>query len=150
MDTVEADDALGVDQTEDTIIASIDKDLLMIPGKHYNINTGKFLEVKDPGHLEIVVSKSGKKMITGSGFKWFCAQLLLGDIVDNIIGLNRYGPVKVYNCLKDMINPRVMYFYVYSLYVLNKREADFHLNCKLLWIMRKEDQEFYEELIYDI
>ena len=32
----EANDAMGEAQTDDTIICSIDKDLLMIPGWHYN------------------------------------------------------------------------------------------------------------------
>ena len=30
-DTLEADDALGINQTDDTMIVSLDKDLLMIP-----------------------------------------------------------------------------------------------------------------------
>ena len=32
----EADDDLGVNQTDDSIICSLDKDLRMIPGKHYS------------------------------------------------------------------------------------------------------------------
>ena len=35
-DTLEADDALGINQTEDTMIVTLDKDLLMIPGKHFS------------------------------------------------------------------------------------------------------------------
>ena len=34
-DGIEADDALGIAQREDTIICSLDKDLLQIPGNHY-------------------------------------------------------------------------------------------------------------------
>ena len=36
IDGQEADDALGIAQTDDTVICSIDKDLLMIPCRHYN------------------------------------------------------------------------------------------------------------------
>jgi len=35
-DTLEADDALGINQTDDTMIVSLDKDLLMVPGKHFS------------------------------------------------------------------------------------------------------------------
>ena len=37
----EADDALGWNQTETTVICTIDKDLDMIPGMHYNFVSGK-------------------------------------------------------------------------------------------------------------
>ena len=43
----EADDALGIAATPNSIIASDDKDLLQIAGKHYNIRTQKMLEHPD-------------------------------------------------------------------------------------------------------
>ena len=45
-DTLEADDALGINQTDDTMIVSLDKDLLMIPGKHFS------WEIKGKGGLK--------------------------------------------------------------------------------------------------
>ena len=73
----EADDLLGIEQTSNTIIASIDKDLDMIPGKHYNF-------VKDL-HYE-VSNAEGKH-------KFWC-QMLTGDNTDNIPGIRGIGPAK--------------------------------------------------------
>ena len=36
IDGMEADDALALAQTDKTAIATIDKDLLMVVGRHYN------------------------------------------------------------------------------------------------------------------
>ena len=66
-DGIEADDALGIAQTEETIICSIDKDLLMIPGKHYNFVKKEFYEVSPTEALRV-----------------FYKQLLLGDRSDNV------------------------------------------------------------------
>jgi hypothetical protein len=80
-DGFEADDALALAQTEDTIICSIDKDLLMVPGRHYNWRKEEFTDVTYE-----------------SGVKWFCTQLLQGDwSTDSIIGCGHletkvYGP----------------------------------------------------------
>ena len=68
---VEADDLLGMNQTTDTVICSNDKDLHMIPGKHYNF-------VKDE-HCEIDLLAADD---------WFFIQLIMGDRTDNIKGLS--------------------------------------------------------------
>lgn len=140
----EADDYLGIGATENTIIASNDKDLLMVPCWHYRITANKTLKSDDPGRL--FLSKCRKKIL-GTGIKWFCAQLLLGDNVDNIKGIKGYGPVKVYTFLKDINNIKTMFQAVKNVYKLNKREVDFDKNCKLLWMAREPKQIFSEELI---
>jgi len=80
-DGIEADDALGIAQTaagtESTCIISIDKDLDMIPGLHYNF--------KDEIHYDITKEQ---------GWKIFCKQLLTGDTTDNIPGLPKIGAMK--------------------------------------------------------
>ncbi len=58
-------------------IASIDKDLLQIPGWHYNYHKKTF---------EYVTKKQGKR--------FFWQQVLQGDNTDNIPGCFRVGPVK--------------------------------------------------------
>lgn len=73
----EADDALADNQTEDTIIASIDKDLDQIPGEHYDF-------VKD-----VRYSVSPLR-----GLRFFYLQLLQGDRTDNIPGIEGIGPKK--------------------------------------------------------
>lgn len=76
-DGYEADDALAMAQTEDTIIASIDKDLNQIPGWHYDIVKENLYYV-DERDAEIS----------------FLKQLLTGDRTDNVSGIRGIGPVK--------------------------------------------------------
>ena len=59
---------------EDYVIASIDKDLKCIPGKHYNIN-----------HQIVETVTEYEAM------KFFYAQLLAGDLTDNIPGIPGIG-----------------------------------------------------------
>jgi hypothetical protein len=74
-DGIEADDILADDQTKNTVICSIDKDLLQIPGKHYNwVKDEKTLVTPDMGHI----------------LKW--RQVLTGDSTDNIPGIRGLGP----------------------------------------------------------
>jgi len=65
----EADDALGIHQCQnpDTIICSIDKDLLQIPGKHYDFRKDVFHSIKPT-----------------EGLYRFYKQILVGDSTDNI------------------------------------------------------------------
>lgn len=81
---MEADDALALSQTEDTAIATIDKDLLMVPGKHYNY-----------------VKEEWKEVTEEWGHRFFHHQMLTGDKVDNIIGLKGIGPKKADKLLDD-------------------------------------------------
>ena len=75
-DGYEADDVLAMGQTDDTVIASIDKDLLQIPGKHYNFVTGDRL---------LVCEDTAKRNRL--------RQILTGDGTDNIPGIYRVGAV---------------------------------------------------------
>lgn len=80
VDTCEADDLLAVHQKDDTCICSLDKDLKMVPGWHYNWNT----DIK-------------RRVSEEEGYRWFMYQLLVGDGTDNIIGCGHdeegvYGP----------------------------------------------------------
>jgi hypothetical protein len=75
----EADDALGIKQfsnpDKSTVICSIDKDLKMIPGYHYNPNTGNFwYQTIDDANM----------------FFWW--QMMVGDTTDNIPGIRKVGP----------------------------------------------------------
>jgi hypothetical protein len=82
---IEADDMLGLNQNEDTVIASIDKDLLMIAGKHYDI-----------------LSEERTLVGKNQGDRWFFAQLIAGDRVDNMKGIPGYG-VKTAKKLVDSL-----------------------------------------------
>ena len=79
---MEADDAIGIEATKrknnkDLFISSIDKDLLQIPGEHYNF-----------------VSRSHFTVSVEEGNEHLGRQLLVGDITDSIKSLRGIGPVK--------------------------------------------------------
>ena len=84
----ETDDYLRIWRNEtiaagdDCIISSIDKDLLIIPGVHFNIKKREFIEVTQLG-----------------AWRNLYEQLLKGDPTDNIPGLPGIGPVKAKNLL---------------------------------------------------
>jgi len=118
-DGFEADDEMGVQQdkeTMSTVICSIDKDLLQIPGRHYNF-------VKK---LHSVQSKD-------QGLKHLYLQSLIGDRSDNIIGVAGIGPVKAEQALAELL-PEEWYDKCRELYNDDER---FHLNMKLLYIWQK-------------
>jgi hypothetical protein len=73
---IEADDALAIAQTSDSVIVSIDKDLLQVPGMHYNW-------VRDE-----------KLLVTPEvGLRKLYQQVLTGDGTDNIPGIYGIGDV---------------------------------------------------------
>jgi len=76
----EEDDALGVNQSDSTIIATIDKDLNQIPGKLINF-------YKTPWEI--------KEITEEDGIRFFWEQMILGDSVDNIVGVEGIGKVKM-------------------------------------------------------
>lgn len=76
-DGIEADDLLGINQSNDTCIATIDKDLDMVPGLHYNWRKG------EEGELYIITPEEGEYNF------WY--QMLVGDSVDNIPGVPGVG-----------------------------------------------------------
>lgn len=82
---IEADDALAMLQTDDTVIVSIDKDLLQVPGKHYNwVTETKLLVTPEVGLQKLYI------------------QLLTGDATDNIPGIHGIGPVKARAIITDL------------------------------------------------
>lgn len=137
---LEADDLLGMHQSNDTIICSIDKDLLQIPGKHYNNDSREVIHSKDPGELilsERVDNKGRYKYILkGFGYKWFWAQMLLGDIADNITGIKRMGPKTVYNYLYYEDSFKGLARLVKQKYIEHDMLDLYHINKRLLWIKR--------------
>jgi DNA polymerase-1 len=70
----EADDWLGLNQTTDTVICTLDKDLRMVPGWHYNWRTQQLSHVNPE-----------------EGFRFFLQQMITGDSVDNIPGIPDAG-----------------------------------------------------------
>lgn len=128
-DGIEADDDLGIAQTEDTVICSIDKDLLQVPGRHFNFVSGSHSVVDER-----------------TGWINFYTQLVLGDKADNIPGYDgKMRPIvpkflqPVLDDLAQCDSDRAMYERVYDLYDTEGLGIDrFHMNCELLYILREE------------
>lgn len=125
IDGQEADDAMGIkayDLPEDSsCIMTIDKDLDMIRGWHYNF-------VKED--LYYVTEKEA--------IKNFYIQILTGDRVDNIPGLKGVGPVKAKKILENCTTEK-------SLFKAVSEKYDHDIDKltergRLLWIRRKEKQ----------
>lgn len=123
----EADDAIGIaaysyeDDDEAYIIMSIDKDLDMIRGWHYNFT-------KD---LKYFVQED-------ETMRTFYTQVLTGDRVDNIPGLKGVGPKKAEKILKDCVSEQDMYQAVLKAY--DNNEEYLWEQSKLLWIRRQPSQ----------
>ena len=138
-DDLEADDLLGM-ASRTAIVCSIDKDLLMCPGVHYNLTTGDITKSAQPGSLHLVTAKDSRKTLKGYGFKWFCAQMLLGDSVDNIQGIKGMGSVGAFKELDSLNNTKDMWGCVQKIYKKHELEYTSRLeeNKILLWINQPE------------
>lgn len=122
IDNQEADDAMGINQTKDTIICSIDKDLLMIPGRHYNFVKDEYQEVS-----------------TEKAMRHFYTQCLTGDRADNIKGIEKVGPKKAEKILADCVTEKQMFDAVREAY---SNDEEFIMNARVLWIRRKDNEDW--------
>ena len=151
VDGQEADDAIGIEQYkiaaekgnfDQTYIASIDKDLMILEGEHYHLDK----------HIITYISHE-------DGLKRFYGQLLTGDATDNIPGLvrclklqgreeeakklvySRPGYIKKYNeyCLDHPASQ--CYNYVVGMYLHYEIQQKIIEEIgQLLWIRRKEGE----------
>lgn len=116
----EADDGMGKMQTRNTIICTIDKDLDMIPGWHFN---WKRFEM-------YYVNKEDAQ-------RFFWTQMLTGDRTDNIYAIKGVGPKKAEKILDGCVNEFLMYAAVNRAYCdeFGAHAGDrFYENYKLLKI----------------
>lgn len=118
----EADDAIATACTEhgdDSIIVSLDKDFDQVQGWHYNF------------------TKKEKYYITAEeGLLNFYMQFLVGDRVDNIIGVKGIGPKKAYKLLNGL-SEREMFDVCVEELGSQERAIE---NGILLYLQRKPDE----------
>lgn len=136
-DMLEADDHLGITMTQHPgcAIATIDKDLRMIPGLHYEWN------------------KQAKFNVSQElAFSWFLRQMLMGDTADNIPGIDGIGEVLA----KDVVDgkphkdvARAIEDYYFTQYGADWEEAINEV-AKLLWILRHPDQRHDKDLWFTL
>lgn len=124
---VEADDCLGIAQDNNTIICSIDKDLLQIPGRHYNW-------VKQEEYNVSVLNADGN----------LYKQAILGDRSDDIPGYDGKARAKPPNFLVPVLehidectSELEMYEFVKKQYDL-ENNPNLERNMHLLFIQRKD------------
>ena len=129
---LEADDLLAMLQDEDTFIYSEDKDLLQVPGTHWNIKKKEFFEITP-----------------SDGFRFLMSQMILGDTVDNIAGLKGYGPAKCKDLLTDNTDTIQMPFNVLTEYIKVNGLVDgldmFAENYNLLKLRDNRGEYFQEK-----
>lgn len=148
---MEADDALGIAQNSNShnglfqpqldpkrsVICSIDKDLLQIPGQHYNF-----------------VRKEWSLINRWEGLQWFYKQILIGDTVDNVQGCKGIGPVKAGKAIDQIRQDRgerALFESVVQTYEKQETEATRQeildhilLVGRLLKIKQTEDEGLWE------
>lgn len=126
---IEADDALGIAQTEESVICSIDKDLLMIPGRHYNWQRKEYYEISE-----------------WEGWRNFYTQLLTGDRTDNILGVWKDTPKfkERAHVVLNGLAPEEMKCIVGMEYALEYDNPEERMQeaADLLWIQREVDDRW--------
>jgi hypothetical protein len=125
VDGQEADDAIGIEayksEEDSYLIMTIDKDLDMIRGWHYNFIKGIRYHVDECDTL-----------------RWFYTQVLTGDRVDNIPGLKGIGPKKAEKILGEAATEGELFQAVLKAY--DNDLARLTEMGQLLWIRRKEGE----------
>ena len=155
---IEADDAMAIAQTytrfgyyvlgdtpkNSTIICTRDKDLRQVPGLFFSWELGNQPQI-GPLHVDSLGSLTYEKgKVFGTGFKWFAAQVLMGDAADNIPGLNKYGPVKAFGILNEAESEAEctdLLIREYKAVHGEDWEQQLLEQGQLLWIVRELDSE---------
>lgn len=127
---VEADDEIGVALSKDpagSVSVSIDKDLLQVPGWHYNW-------VNDT--VQQITSKTGD-------FNFY-TQMLTGDTTDNIPGIAGVGPRRALDALSGARSRKELCTRVWGVYRDQFDDSDaarayFNEQAALLWILREPE-----------
>lgn len=123
----EADDGLAMRIDEDTICVSPDKDLLQVPGTHYDPFKDSVVEVSEAmGKLNLY------------------AQILTGDSTDDIPGIVGIGPKKASVILADLYDGESLASAVKEAYDDYDTELDWLTVGQLIYLKRTPDDSFLE------
>lgn len=130
---MEAEDAAGIlqysNKDRSTCIVGVDKDLMTVPGWHWN-------PVKDEMIYQDVASAN----------EWFWTQVLMGDRTDNIRGIDGLGPKKaekiIKPCGKDWMKMYEAVLYQYKLQHGDDAKRAMDETAKLVWILRKHGETY--------
>lgn len=145
---MEADDLLAINQDKKdftTIICSRDKDLRAVPGMFYSWACGNQPGF-GPTRIDVIgdLSLPRPNKLTGTGLKFFYAQMIMGDAVDTIKGLPRGGPSLAFKTLNECTTHGELFQATASLYEAKVGEGwreYFKEQADLLWMVREIDEE---------
>jgi 5'-3' exonuclease len=140
-DGCEADDLLGIAQcsSTNTIICGLDKDLLMIPGKHYSFAIGgKITRGANAGQTWERPARFDN-VEPFDGLRRFYKQVLTGDSTDNIKGASGIGEVKADRILADCTTERELFEAVSSYF---SSEEELLMTGQCIWIWRKPNDRW--------
>lgn len=160
---MEADDAMCIEQMKgvkavdefisdaeflpmETIICTRDKDLRQCPGWHFGWELGnqpQFGPLLVEGWGYISLSDDNKKL-RGVGEKFFYAQLIMGDPVDNIPGLPKSGPKAAFDIVGNTQTREEAFKAVLEAYrgfYGDSAKAEMLEQGQLLWMVRELDEE---------
>ena len=115
----------GVRLTEspESIIAHLDKDINLIPGKHYNWELTRLGKVvREARHYTITDEEALRNFYT---------QLLTGDVTDNIKGVPGIGPKKAEKLLQCSVTEEQMFHICRDAYASTE---EMEMNARCLWI----------------
>lgn len=135
-DGLEADDALAINQKylgvniEETIICTLDKDLLQVPGHHFS------WEISGKGWTRPDRFVEQTEL---EGLRLFYEQCLKGDTSDNIKGIEKIGEKKAKVMLAGCQSEQEMFNIVRNLY---GNDDEFIMNARVLWILRSIDDDW--------
>ena len=119
---IEADDAIAIEATkfgDDSTIVSLDKDFDQVQGWHYNfVKREKYYITAEQGLLN------------------FYMQFLVGDRIDNIIGVKGIGPKKAHKLLNGL-SEREMFDVCVEELGSHERAVE---NGVLLYLQRRENE----------
>jgi DNA polymerase-1 len=134
---LEADDYLGIYQNAASIIVSLDKDLLQIPGKHYRwgISTSKWVKEEE------CITQTELE-----GSRLLYEQCLKGDTSDNVKGVKGIGEKGAKKLLAECKTEQEMKDVCLQQY---STEEEFLMNAQCLYILRSFEDSYltrYERL----
>lgn len=127
VDGQEADDEVAIRMTKEPdvyLLVGVDKDLKQIPGWHHNPHKAQTEYIDE-----------------FEAYKNFCLQLLTGDRVDNIPGLDQVGPIKASKALKDCKTKEDLLRAVWKVYQEKEHGIEYLTEQgQLLWLRRYEGE----------
>lgn len=127
---MEADDALAIGLTRDStaVCVSTDKDLLQVPGQHYNW-----------------VAKKSVRVSKKQGAFNLYSQVLSGDATDNIPGIEGVGPETAAKILEGSVSTKDLWNRCVDSYIANYGEAGIHYaveTARLVYLKRSPEDHW--------